>query len=87
MLIQIQRTIPSQAETLTEIAFAAKRYWSYPEHWIQFWSPILTISAEFIEQYETFIVYLGHEPVRFCAISMEFKKVGEVVNEVGDQPR
>lgn len=67
---KITRATPDQAETLTQIAFAAKRHWGYPERWIQIWSPILTISPEFIEQYETYGAYLKEELAGFCAISI-----------------
>jgi GNAT superfamily N-acetyltransferase len=67
--MKIKRATPDQAETLTEIAFAAKRHWGYPEGWIQQWSPILTITPEFIAQHETYIVILDDAPVGFFAIS------------------
>lgn len=72
--LEIQRATPDQAEALTQIAFAAKRHWGYPERWIQIWSPILTITPEFIEQNETHVAYLGKEPAGFCAISIEKEK-------------
>jgi GNAT superfamily N-acetyltransferase len=69
--MQIERAILSQAEVLTQIAFAAKRHWDYPEHWIQLWAPILTITPEFIEGNETYVAYLEDELMGFCAISIE----------------
>ena len=72
--LEIQRATPDQFKTLTQIAFAAKRHWDYPERWIQLWSPVLTITPEFIEQYETYVAFLGDEPVGFCAISLENEK-------------
>jgi GNAT superfamily N-acetyltransferase len=46
--MQIVRAEPQDAAALTEIAFAAKRHWGYPERWIQSWRDTLTIRAEFI---------------------------------------
>lgn len=46
--MQIVRARPEDAEALTEIAFAAKRHWGYPEHWIQSWRDVLTIRPELI---------------------------------------
>jgi GNAT superfamily N-acetyltransferase len=46
--MKIVRAKPEDADVLTEIAFAAKRHWGYPERWIQSWRDILTISPEFI---------------------------------------
>ncbi len=74
MLFQIQRAIPSQAEALTQIAFAAKRHWGYPEHWIQLWLPLLTITPEFLEKHETYVAYIDEQPVGFCALSLENEK-------------
>jgi len=44
----IIRARSEDAETLTEIAQAAKRYWGYPENWILAWREILTMRPEFI---------------------------------------
>lgn len=74
--LEIRRATPDQAETLTQIAFAAKRHWGYPERWIQIWSPLLTISSEFIETHDTYVAYVGGEPVGFYAISVEEEKAG-----------
>jgi GNAT superfamily N-acetyltransferase len=74
MNTEISRATSDQAELLTQIAFAAKRHWGYPERWIKLWAPILTVAPEFIEQYETYIAFLGDEPVGFCAISQEAEK-------------
>ena len=72
--MNIQRAMPDQAETLTKIAFAAKRHWGYPERWIQLWSPILTITPEFIERNETHVAFLDNILVGLYAISIEGEK-------------
>ena len=36
------------ADALTEIAHAAKRYWRYPESWIAAWRDTLTMRPEFV---------------------------------------
>ena len=46
--MQIVRATPKHAETLTEIAHAAKRDWGYPESWIAAWGDTLTMRPEFI---------------------------------------
>ena len=70
----IRRATPDQAELLTQIAFAAKRHWGSPDAWVQLWSPVLTITPEFIEKYETYIVWVDEQPAGFCAISREAEK-------------
>ncbi len=44
----IVRAKPEDADVLTEIAHAAKRYWGYPPEWIERWRDILTMRPEFI---------------------------------------
>jgi ribosomal protein S18 acetylase RimI-like enzyme len=46
--MKIVRARPEDAPLLTEIAFAAKRHWGYPELWIESWRDILTMRPEFI---------------------------------------
>jgi GNAT superfamily N-acetyltransferase len=72
--IKISRAKPDQASTLTPIAFAAKRHWGYPERWIEIWSPILTVSSEFIKKHDTYAAYVKREPVGFYALSVNENK-------------
>ena len=44
----IRRARPEEAERLTEIAHAAKRYWNYPDLWIKAWHNDLTFTIDFI---------------------------------------
>jgi GNAT superfamily N-acetyltransferase len=46
--MRITRAKAEDAKVLTEIAFAAKRHWGYPERWIQSWRDILTMRPEFV---------------------------------------
>jgi GNAT superfamily N-acetyltransferase len=46
--MQITRAKAEDADALTEIAFAAKRHWGYPERWIERWRDILTMRPEFV---------------------------------------
>jgi GNAT superfamily N-acetyltransferase len=66
--MQIERAQPDDAAALTDIALAAKRYWSYPERWIEGWREVLTIRPEFIARHETSIAVLGGRTVGFYAV-------------------
>lgn len=46
MKLTIDKPDPAEAEDLTRIAIAAKRYWGYPDEWIELWQEELTTSAE-----------------------------------------
>jgi len=54
---------------LTEIAFAAKRHWGYPEKWIQRWKEVLTIQPEFIRCHEIYIACIEEKTVGFYALA------------------
>src|SRR5687768_15556726 len=70
MRIEIRRANPDEADTLTEIAHAAKRHWKYPESWIQQWQAELTISGEFIRTHEMFAATINGAVVGCCALVM-----------------
>jgi GNAT superfamily N-acetyltransferase len=69
--MQIVRARPEQADLLTEIAFAAKRHWGYPEHWIQSWRDILTMPPEFIAGNVTYSAIEDGRPVGFYLLTTE----------------
>jgi len=50
MKINFRDALPSEAEALTQLALASKRYWGYPEEWITLWTDDLTISSKYIEK-------------------------------------
>ena len=61
--------MPGDAEVLTRIAFAAKRYWGYPERWIRHWSESLTITPEFVRDNEVYAAISGGESFGFYALT------------------
>ena len=67
--MQILRAKPDDAATLTEIAFAAKRHWGYPERWIDSWSHLLCVQPGFIAEHETYAAYVDGRPVGFYSLS------------------
>jgi GNAT superfamily N-acetyltransferase len=66
--MEIHRAKPEDAAALTEIAFAAKRHWGYPEVWIQGWKEVLTIKPEFIARNEAYVACLDGQSVGFYAL-------------------
>jgi GNAT superfamily N-acetyltransferase len=68
LLVQILRAKPDDAARLTEIAFAAKRHWGYPEPWIESWREMLTIEPEFIASHETYAAIVDRRIVGFYAL-------------------
>ena len=69
--MQIVRVKPQDADALTEIAFAAKRHWGYPERWIQNWRDILTMRPEFIAANVTYGAMENARAVGFYLLTNE----------------
>ena len=69
--MKITRACAEDADALTEIAFAAKRHWHYPESWICRWQAALTISPKYIVQHPTFAAEIDDEFAGFCAVQIE----------------
>jgi GNAT superfamily N-acetyltransferase len=66
--VQIIRANPSDAETLSAIAWAAKAHWGYPPHWMEQWRAQLTITPELIAANETFMAEMNGQIVGFHAL-------------------
>jgi GNAT superfamily N-acetyltransferase len=66
--VQIISANPSDAETLSAIAWAAKAHWGYPPHWMKQWREQLTITPEFIVANETFAATIDGQIVGFHAL-------------------
>jgi GNAT superfamily N-acetyltransferase len=67
--VEIRRATGRDAEALTLIAFAAKRYWGYPERWIEHWSGTLTIAPEFVRDNVVYAALSDGEPFAFYALT------------------
>jgi ribosomal protein S18 acetylase RimI-like enzyme len=68
MHLQIHRVRPEQAETLTQIAQAAKAYWGYPERWMELWKPQLTFSSDYFEEDESWVAEMNQGPIGFYTL-------------------
>jgi GNAT superfamily N-acetyltransferase len=67
--VDILPATPEDAEALTRIAFAAKRYWGYPESWIQHWRDSLTITPAFVRNSRVYAAVSVGEPCAFYALT------------------
>ena len=70
----IRRSSPEEATTLTQLALEAKRYWGYPEHWIQHWESDLTISSDFIRDNYVYVAEDNGEIRGFYALCVAQNK-------------
>lgn len=69
MMIRAARA--DDAARLTEIAFAAKRHWGYPDSWIERWREALTITANDVERGMVFAAVARDAIVGFGALAIE----------------
>ncbi|HXC68906.1 MAG TPA: GNAT family N-acetyltransferase [Pyrinomonadaceae bacterium] len=70
----IRRATPEEAAALTQIALDAKRYWGYPEHWIQHWESDLAVSSDFIREHHVYIAEDDGEIRGFYALCVSDNK-------------
>ena len=63
--MKIREAKHEDAEKLSQIAFAAKSYWKYPERWLELWKDALTITPETILENEVFVMSEKGEIVGF----------------------
>jgi GNAT superfamily N-acetyltransferase len=73
--MEIRRATPGDAEALTRISFAAKRYWSYPERWIAQWKEALTITPDFVRRNEVYVAVVEGKPVGFYALAGQGREI------------
>lgn len=77
MAIAIRPARPEEATTLTEIAYAAKRHWKYPESWIEKWTLDLTITPEAISNNNFFVAIVDDRIAGCCALFLS-EKLAEI---------
>jgi len=61
----IRDGIPENADCLTQIAFAAKRFWNYPQEYYERWAKELTIVKDYIENNQVRCKIVSDEIVGF----------------------
>ncbi|MGC9943620.1 MAG: GNAT family N-acetyltransferase [Verrucomicrobiota bacterium] len=69
--MDIVRAKTEDAAALTNLAFAAKRHWGYPENWMENWRGLLTIQPELINRHETYAAILDGSIVGFYALGQK----------------
>jgi GNAT superfamily N-acetyltransferase len=69
-VIEIRRAQPAEHDTLTAVAHAAKRYWGYPDEWLELWKSELTFTPELIEERDTCCAVVDHKVVGVYALGV-----------------
>jgi GNAT superfamily N-acetyltransferase len=61
----IRRALPAETEALSEIAFASKRFWGYPDEWMDVWRPVLIVRPGSIQQHPTYVAHDREQLIGF----------------------
>lgn len=75
MTIHIRRALPEEADALTQIALSAKAHWGYSERWMKIWTPLLTITPEFISGADVWVAEVNSELAGFHALILAKQRV------------
>ena len=69
MGLTFKKATIADLDTLNAISLASKRYWDYPESWIQNWKNDLTVTLQELNNHSILIAELSNEIIGFCAVS------------------
>ena len=74
-MTEIRKAFAYDSARLTQLAHESKRFWGYPEHWIEHWKQDLTISFDFIENHQVFVAESEGTIVGFYALVAHHEKL------------
>ena len=66
--IQIRQAHDIDSDLLTEISFAAKRHWNYPDNYYDLWKDELTITKDYINQNMVFKALYQDSVIGFYSV-------------------
>lgn len=65
---RIRKAVMGDEVELTELSFASKRYWPYPDHYYSIWRPELTITGDYLERNAVYLVEDGDTIVGYYSL-------------------
>jgi GNAT superfamily N-acetyltransferase len=68
MKVSIRKAKPEEHEILTQISFAAKKYWNYPQEYFDVWKDELTISEDYVNNNTVFVAEADGEPAAYYSL-------------------
>ena len=71
--MEIRKAKPEDTDKLSQIAFAAKAHWKYPEKWLELWKDALTVTPEVILENEVFAMSKENEIIGFYELKIDEK--------------
>jgi len=70
-LLLIRPAKPEEAEALTRLTLASKRYWGYSEAQMRAWEPQLTVSADYISKNLVLVAEFGNSLCGYASRTQE----------------
>lgn len=67
--MKIRRAQTDDLPILNDISISSKRYWGYPEAWIEIWKDDLSLSPEDFESMGIAVICKSSQIIGFCAVS------------------
>ncbi len=67
-MVNIRLAKPDEQDILTEISFASKRYWDYPEEYFEIWKDELTITSGYIDKNIVYAVQWDEQIIAYFSI-------------------
>ena len=68
MKVSFRNALTKDCNRLTEIAFASKRTWNYPEEYFEIWKDELTIPEKYIRNNEVIVALVNELIVGFVSV-------------------
>ena len=65
----IRKAIPGDLPVLNQISIESKRYWGYPNEWMERWRSDLSIRRSDIKKHAVYVLELDEAPIGFCSIA------------------
>ena len=68
MEITIRKAMPDDCQVLTELSFASKRYWNYPDSFFEVWKDELTITREYLAANRVYVAVVTNEIIGYFSV-------------------
>ena len=69
--ISIKPAEKEQCDELSALAIASKKFWGYPEEWVDLWRADLTITPEYLSENHVFCAWNHERTIGFCGLARD----------------
>jgi hypothetical protein len=69
-LLHIQHAGSTDADSLSRIAYISKKFWGYPNEWMDVWRPILTLDPESLTKHPAYVAHVNEQFIGFYQLAL-----------------